>query len=62
MKVAIYGMGIIGREVFKTLFQKPKIEIVALCDTVLTGNLAYLLNHDSIPRLNQTTCSCRSAR
>lgn len=49
LRIAINGMGVIGRELFKTLWGKEGIEIVFLSDTGITpANLAYLLNYDSI--------------
>lgn len=48
LKVAIHGMGVIGRELLRTLWEKPEIEINMLSDLVQTDNLAYLLKYDTI--------------
>ena len=49
LKIAINGMGVIGRELFKTLWGKEGIEIVFLSDMGINpANLAYLLKYDSI--------------
>jgi glyceraldehyde 3-phosphate dehydrogenase len=48
MRVAINGMGRIGRVLFRRLVQHPEIEIVALNDIMDPHNLAYLLQYDSV--------------
>ena len=48
MRVAINGMGRIGRLLFKLLVQKNGIEIVAVNDLMTPDNLLYLLKYDSI--------------
>lgn len=48
MKVAINGMGRIGRLLFRKLINHPAIEIVAVNDIMDPENLAYLLQYDSI--------------
>ena len=49
MEILINGMGLIGRELFRTLWDMEGIEITALNDVFLTPqNLAYLLKYDSI--------------
>ena len=46
LKIAINGMGVIGRELFKTLWGKEGIEIVFLSDMGINpANLAYLLKY-----------------
>lgn len=48
-RIAINGMGVIGRELFKTLWGKEGFEIVFLNDNgIAPANLAYLLKYDSI--------------
>ncbi len=47
-KVAINGFGRIGRNVFKVLFDRKDIEIVALNDLTDTKTLAHLLKHDTV--------------
>lgn len=46
-KVAINGFGRIGRNVFKVLFERDDIEIVALNDLTDNATLAHLLKYDS---------------
>lgn len=48
MRIAINGMGRIGRLLFKRLLDQDLFEIIAVNDTIPTDNLAYLLNYDSI--------------
>ncbi len=49
LRIAINGMGVIGREMFKTLWGKEGFEIVCLNDhSISPANLAYLLKYDSI--------------
>lgn len=48
MKIAINGMGRIGRLLFRRLINHPGIEIVAVNDVMDSNNLAYLLQYDSI--------------
>jgi glyceraldehyde 3-phosphate dehydrogenase len=48
MRVAINGMGRIGRLLFRRLVDHPQIEIVAVNDIMDTNNLAYLLQYDSV--------------
>jgi glyceraldehyde 3-phosphate dehydrogenase len=47
-KIAINGMGRIGRAAFKILFDHPDAEIVAINDLVAAENLAYLLKYDTV--------------
>jgi glyceraldehyde 3-phosphate dehydrogenase len=47
-KIAINGLGRIGRATFKIIMQTPELELVAANDLIPTGNLAYLLNYDSV--------------
>lgn len=46
-KVAINGFGRIGRNVFKVLFERADIEIVALNDLTDNETLAHLLRYDT---------------
>lgn len=48
MKIAINGMGRIGRLLFRRLINHPQIEIAAVNDTMDPKNLAYLLQYDSV--------------
>lgn len=48
MKIAINGMGRIGRLLFRRLTDHPDFNIVAVNDLMPGENLAYLLRHDSI--------------
>ena len=47
-KVAVNGMGRIGRAAFKIIFASPDLELVAMNDLMETDQIAYLLNHDSV--------------
>lgn len=48
MKIAINGMGRIGRLLFRRLVQHEQLELVAVNDIMDTENLAYLLKYDSV--------------
>lgn len=48
MRVAINGMGRIGRLLFRKLVNHPGIELVAINDIMSKENLAYLLKYDSV--------------
>lgn len=47
VKVAINGLGRIGRHVLRYVLKNPEISIVAVNDLVPADNLAYLLKYDS---------------
>ena len=47
-RVAINGMGRIGRATFKIALEKPELEILAVNDLVPVDNLAYLLRYDTV--------------
>ena len=47
-KVAINGVGRIGRAILKLLVDEPGIELVAVNDLVEAENLAYLLRFDTV--------------
>jgi glyceraldehyde 3-phosphate dehydrogenase (phosphorylating) len=47
-KVAINGMGRIGRAAFKVIMDTPELELVAVNDLMELGNLVYLLNYDTV--------------
>jgi glyceraldehyde 3-phosphate dehydrogenase len=48
MRVAINGMGRIGRLLFRRIYNLPNIELVAVNDIMDPRNLAYLLKYDSV--------------
>ncbi len=48
MRIAINGMGRIGRLMFRRLIQHPEIEVIAINDIMPPDNLAYLIKYDSI--------------
>ncbi|RYY61783.1 MAG: type I glyceraldehyde-3-phosphate dehydrogenase [Chitinophagaceae bacterium] len=48
MKVAINGMGRIGRLLFRRLYNDPSVELVAVNDIMEPDNLLYLLKYDSV--------------
>jgi glyceraldehyde 3-phosphate dehydrogenase len=47
-KVAINGLGRIGRAAFKIILETPEFELVAVNDLVPVDNLAYLLKYDTV--------------
>src|SRR6266542_1369838 len=47
-KVAINGLGRIGRAILKLVIDEPSIELVAVNDLVGVENLAYLLRFDTV--------------
>ncbi len=47
-KVAINGLGRIGRAILKLVMDEPSIELVAVNDLVNAENLAYLLRFDTV--------------
>lgn len=47
-KVAINGMGRIGRAIFKLVIDTPELELAAVNDLVPPENLAYLLKYDTV--------------
>lgn len=48
MRIAINGMGRIGRLLFRRLIDRNDIELVAVNDLMDDDNLAYLLKYDSV--------------
>ena len=48
MRIAINGMGRIGRLLFRRLVDHPGIELVAVNDIMPPENLVYLLKYDSV--------------
>ncbi len=48
MKIAINGMGRIGRASLKVIFDTPGLEIEAVNDIVSIENIAYLIKYDSV--------------
>ena len=48
MRIAINGMGRIGRLLFRRLLHHPGIDVVAVNDIMNTENLVYLIKHDSV--------------
>lgn len=48
MRIAINGMGRIGRLLFRRLLNHPDMELVAVNDIMPSDNLAYLLKYDSV--------------
>ena len=47
-KVAINGMGRIGRAALKIILDTPALELVALNDLMALDNLVYLLKYDTV--------------
>lgn len=48
MRIAINGMGRIGRLLFRRLLHHPGVEVVAVNDIMPVENLAYLVKYDSV--------------
>ena len=48
MRIAINGMGRIGRLLFRRLLHQPGIQVVAVNDIMPADNLVYLLKYDSV--------------
>jgi len=48
MKIAINGMGRIGRAALKVILETPELELVAVNDIVSSENIAYLIKYDSV--------------
>ncbi len=48
MKIAINGMGRIGRAALKVILETPELELVAVNDIVSAENIAYLIKYDSV--------------
>jgi glyceraldehyde 3-phosphate dehydrogenase len=47
-RVAINGLGRIGRAALKTILETPELELVAVNDLIPADGLAYLLNYDTV--------------
>lgn len=47
-RIAINGMGRIGRAALKVILDTPELEVIAVNDLVTTDNIAYLLKYDSV--------------
>ncbi|MBO3461581.1 type I glyceraldehyde-3-phosphate dehydrogenase [Aetokthonos hydrillicola Thurmond2011] len=47
-RVAINGLGRIGRAVFKLILDEQELELIAVNDLVPVDNLAYLVKYDSV--------------
>jgi len=48
MKIAINGMGRIGRASLKVILETPALELVAVNDIISIENIAYLIKYDSV--------------
>jgi glyceraldehyde 3-phosphate dehydrogenase len=48
MRVAINGLGRIGRATLKLVLEEPALELVAVNDLTDVQNLAYLLRFDTV--------------
>lgn len=48
MKVAINGLGRIGRAALKIILETPQLELVAVNDIISPENLVYLLKYDTV--------------
>jgi glyceraldehyde 3-phosphate dehydrogenase len=57
MKIAINGMGRIGRAALKVILETPELELIAVNDIVTAENIAYLLKYDSVYGIYEKTVS-----
>ena len=57
MKIAINGMGRIGRAALKVILETPELELIAVNDIVSAENIAYLLKYDSVYGIYEKTVS-----
>ena len=48
MKIAINGMGRIGRAALKVILDTPKLELISVNDIISIENIAYLIKYDSV--------------
>ena len=48
LKIAINGLGRIGRAVLKIAFDNPDMQVAGINDLIPVKNLAYLLKYDSV--------------
>ncbi len=55
MKIAINGMGRIGRVLFRRLAADARFDVVAVNDIMAVDNLSYLLKYDSVYGTNPAT-------
>ena len=60
IRVAINGLGRIGRSFFRIAVRRPELEIVAVNDLGDAENLAYLLSHDSVYGKSAFSVSART--
>ena len=60
-KVAINGLGRIGRSVLKLVMDEPALELVTVKDLINTDNLAYLLRFASQSLVDRPPASARVA-
>ena len=47
-RIAINGLGRIGRAILKLVIDEPALELIAVNDLVEVDNLAYLLRFDTV--------------
>ena len=58
-KVAINGLGRIGRAILKLVIDEPSFDLVAINDLVDVENLAYLLRFDTVYGRYSKVCDGR---
>lgn len=61
MRVAINGMGRIGRATLKIVMEQPELELVGTNDLSATESIAYLLKYDSVYGRYEKTISSEDA-
>jgi glyceraldehyde 3-phosphate dehydrogenase len=57
-KVAINGLGRIGRAALKIILDTPELELVAINDIVPAENIVYLLKYDTVYGRFEKTVEC----
>jgi glyceraldehyde 3-phosphate dehydrogenase len=61
-KVAINGLGRIGRAILKLVIDEPTVELVAVNDLVDVENLAYLLHFDTVYKITSEIQGCDNSK
>ena len=60
-RIAINGLGRIGRAAFKQIIEDGSLDVVAVNDLAPVEDLAYLLKHDSCMAVTGVTFRWRAA-
>src|SRR4051812_7750923 len=59
-RIAINGLGRIGRLVFQILFDRANVDIVVANDLASTENMCYLLKHDTAQGKWNNLITCKN--